>query len=311
LTSTLTAIRSLSTRTPSQSLVRAYDAGTGAVLWTDRFDSTGFDQALAIAADAGRVFAAGQGGDNQDFLVRAYDAATGTLLWQDQFDGGGLDVALAVAAQSGRVFAAGSGGTQFLVRAYDAANGSPLWQDMVNLSIFGAQAIAVDSSRVIVAAENFTVRAYDAATGGFLWQDKFADGVRANAVAAEQGRVFVAGRGVGMGGGAFLAVAYDAATGALLWQNRFDKRKSLDVANAIVALNGKVSAAGARYKGAVRPKEWVVRTYDGVTGALLWQDRFDVRRSEDEARAIAADTGRVFAVGTSADDFLVRAYAVE
>jgi outer membrane protein assembly factor BamB len=188
LTSTLTAIRSLSTRTPSQSLVRAYDAGTGAVLWTDRFDSTGFDQALAIAADAGRVFAAGQGGANQDFLLRAYDAATGTLLWQDQFDGGGLDVALAVAAQSGRVFAAGSGGTQFLVRAYDAANGTPLWQDMVNLSIFGAQAIAVDSSRVIVVAENFTVRAYDAATGGFLWQDKFADGVRANAVAAEQGR---------------------------------------------------------------------------------------------------------------------------
>jgi len=95
-------------------VVRAYSASTGALLWSDEFDSTqGTSDANAVAVKGSRVFAAGSGRLKEigrEWVVRAYDSKTGAVLWTDQFDvGGGDNEARAIAVKGNRVFAAGSG----------------------------------------------------------------------------------------------------------------------------------------------------------------------------------------------------------
>jgi outer membrane protein assembly factor BamB len=58
-------------------IVQAYDGPSGALLWSDSFDTDGgLDQAVAVAAGQKRAYAAGfvRGEANGDFFVRAYDA---------------------------------------------------------------------------------------------------------------------------------------------------------------------------------------------------------------------------------------------
>jgi outer membrane protein assembly factor BamB len=57
-------------------IVRAYESGTGALVWQDRPHHDGGDFAAAVAAAGGRVVAVGTVGDavgEQDILVRAYE----------------------------------------------------------------------------------------------------------------------------------------------------------------------------------------------------------------------------------------------
>ncbi len=268
-------------------VVRAYDAGTGALLWEDRFDRGGDDFIDNVVAQGALVFVSGAAAAapfpvQTDFAVRALDAATGALVWQDFYDfDGNLDQARGIAVGQGRVFAVGfgrhaDGNGDLIVRAYEANTGVPLWTDAFDLageSDFATR-IAVLGSRVFIAGHasdalgntDFLVRAYDADTGALVWQD-LSDGPgnfdNASALDGRGNLLYVTGRmGSGMGlVGDLQAVvrAYDAGTGTLVWEDRFGPPGVFNFANGIV-----IGERAAFVKGAISPAgsfDWFLRAY--------------------------------------------------
>lgn len=92
-------------------LTRAYDAVTGAVLWTVQHDVAGSsDQSWAVEITDSLAVIVGQGyADDHEWVVRAYDLATGALAWDDVFDrSGGSDTARDVTSFGPSVFVVGS-----------------------------------------------------------------------------------------------------------------------------------------------------------------------------------------------------------
>jgi WD40 repeat protein len=113
----------------------AYDAATGGVLWTVRYNGPGgFDSAYVVAAspDGSRVFVTGQSfggtGTGGDYATIAYDAATGAELWTARYNGpsNGEDYAYAVAASpdGSKVFVTGfsdrASSSDYVTIAYEA-----------------------------------------------------------------------------------------------------------------------------------------------------------------------------------------------
>ena len=162
-------------------LVRAYDAGTGAVKWTDQWDLAGKDDyANALAMSGNQVFVAGYGKDtfgHDLWVVRAYDAGTGAAKWTNTLYPAlsGVD-AHALAVSGNQVLVAGqctnaSGNTDWLVNAYDGGTGAVLWTDQWDLAgkNDAARNLAVSGNQVFVAGQglnisgnyDWLVRAYD------------------------------------------------------------------------------------------------------------------------------------------------------
>ncbi len=80
----------------------------------------------------------------------------------------------------------------------------------------------------------------------------------------------------------------------------------------MVVADGRVFAVGGVEPVPGSP-DFVVRAYDAMTGALLWEDEFDKSGSNDQASAVATALGRVFAAGFATNaagdtDFLLRVY---
>ena len=145
----------------------AYNAATGAPLWTKRYNgpANGSDKAAAAAVrpDGGTVYVTGTcSGSRSDLATIAYRAATGSAIWVRRYGGALDDLAnsLAVSPDGSSVFVAGSTTTHAdggdtdefdLVVAYQAAMGVQRW---VNVgppgSLDRAEAVAVspDSSTV-------------------------------------------------------------------------------------------------------------------------------------------------------------------
>ena len=268
----------------------------GTVLWEDRFDSgNGFNFVSALGVKGNRLFSAGFGETCDDpptcsmrrteWVVRALHTKTGAVLWQDRFDrGGGFSRAQAVAVTSERVFAAGSG--------------------------VGCD----DPPACTTGSGDWVVRAYDAKTGTLLWNDEF--GVagsfdEAFAVVVAGGRVFVAGDARSCENPPecsqfprlWVVRAYDPKTGTLLWQDQFDNGAGLNRVRTL-AVKGQRLFAGGDARACsdllgctMDPQQWVVRTYDTKTGALLWQDRFDNGGGNNGVNAITVKDRWVFASG--------------
>ena len=234
--------------------VRAYEARTGGLLWTSRWDVSGRDdRPSGLAVEGDRVFVAGSSNLNVTgrsaggLVVRAYDADTGDVLWEDQCPGNDSR-ASAIGARAGRVFVTGRCDTLFVVRAYDARTGALVW----SASGVGG-ALALEGDRLFVTGSDASgtplLRSYEAGTGTLAWEVR---GV-AGAVAVEGGAVFVAG-GQHVG-------AFDASTGTLLWQD-----DPGDFVLAITAGEGRVFVAGLG-------NHFLVRAYDAASGELLWTDQ--------------------------------------
>jgi outer membrane protein assembly factor BamB len=220
-------------------LVRAYVTRNGKLDWESLHLPTRCS-ATAIATDGKRVIIAALGAVNlDDFLVQSYDAETGQFLWEDRTSvGTGFDnAAVAVDIERRRAFVAGwvrwvpgtSNQEAFLVRAYNTESGILRWEDQYpspQICICNAHDVVVDSGGVFAVGHaappgTWVVRAYDAKQGGLLWSDNFAPvgGTGPNpfapqgalAVAADEGRIFVAGSGINATGNAdFILRAYDA-----------------------------------------------------------------------------------------------------
>lgn len=326
-------------------LVRAYDAKKGLLLWQTFYDENGgWDVASSVVTANNLVFVAGQvtiSSTDTDFIVLALNVKTGEILWYDVVDEAAkFDTANSIATDGKRVFAAGSvnnssGNDDFFVRAYDSKNGTLLWEDQVDrLSTAGDQAFAitVDKGTVFTTGKasigtNSSVvltRAYDAKSGNLIWENNhpragyFDKGV---AIAVEGGQVFVAGSSrENILDHDFLMRAYNAKTGELLWMDDFDLSSSEDFAHSIAADSGQVFATGSGINSAGN-HDFLIRTYDGKTGNLLWQEQLDGGDGSDSALAISVGKGRVLVTGFSQEsdtgspgthrDYVVRAYSIK
>jgi outer membrane protein assembly factor BamB len=271
-------------------VVRAYDAETGAVVWTQSVhlgpqcgeESPGFARCVAktLAVDRGRVFAVGhvtRTAGRSDFAVFAFDAATGAPLWERVTDAsdGDFDFAWAVGVDGGRVLVVGETGSfsGLMLQALDARTGEVHWQ------------------RTVPGGQNFTLKDQLAAGGG---------------------TVFISGADA-----AFhpLVQAYDAISGALRWEYRDVRGDRIGNIAAIVLDDaGRGHGASGAERGArgrsrlyangiagCHPVTFVectlsVLAFDTDTG-LVWERQETARGGDWSSGRVAATEGRVVATG--------------
>jgi hypothetical protein len=318
-------------------VVRAYETATGALLWEDFLDLGGDDSYISIATAGKIVVACGLGSPGDGtyaFVVRAYNGRSGALVWEDtSVAGGATDVKMdrGLAIVGGYALALDGSFTP-LVRAYDLVSGALAWEHVFADGGF-VNAIHARRGKVYLAAAanaeadgetHFVIRALSSRTGDLLWQDEDdRSGAldHAASVTATTDRVFVAGTVSHDDGSCtadfftgncdFVVRAYDATTGTLLWTDEVDKVGHRDHAYSVVAIGDRVFAGGLGSTDFTR--NFLVRAYDGATGALLWEDHQADRGGA--ANQLAAEGATVYAAGDgalpvtgSSLDFLVRAY---
>jgi len=122
----------------------AYDASTGARLWTARYNGPGDADdaafAIGVSPDGSSVFVTGESAGpagTYDYATVAYDASSGAKVWVARYKGianrGGVAYALGVSPDGSKVFVTGEsygvGGTDqdYATVAYDASSGQQLW----------------------------------------------------------------------------------------------------------------------------------------------------------------------------------------
>ncbi len=286
----------------------AYDASTGSLLWSRRYDgpSHGNDLAhsLAVSPDGTKVFVTGESqrtSTNLDYATVAYDAGTGSPVWVRRYNGPGNanDQArwVAVSPDGTVVFVTGtSGGTgtqfDYATVAYDAGTGALRWgmryNGPANQSDYAvAVAVSGDGSKVFVTGSSARVSldldwatvAYDAVSGGQLWSQRYngpgnaTDQPTSVASSPDGSRVFVTGTSGGAGTAFdYATVSFDSATGALLWTSRYDgPAHDTDEANSLA-----VSSDGSRVfvtgysTGTTTGQDYATVAYDAATGSQQW-----------------------------------------
>ncbi len=273
--------------------VRAYNEGTGALLWSNLFHDSYYDDAVSAAFNDGRLYVSGFTFDIatrlRHFTVRAYDARSGSVLWEDQVPGGlqgfyGSDIAAQIVADGNRVLAAGvitdDNGYHFAVRAYDGVTGSLIWNDLVN-------------------------------TG---------DGADfAQSITLANGNAYVVGQG---GAGCsftstsncdWLIRAYDENTGALLWSKQVDGNGLDDTANVVLACGDSVIVGGdVETDEQAFYSDWMVQVLNANDGSLSWKDYLPTPGTFAIPVGLAVSGNELLETGSTSDsanngDYIVRA----
>ena len=277
----------------------AYRAGTGARLWTRRYDgpanSVDYAVAIAVSPDGTKLFVTGGSdgsGTGSDYATVAYRAGTGARLWTRRYDGPATDFdwawGIAVSPGGRRVFVTGeSWGSatryDYATLAYRAGTGARLWTTRYDGPANGddnALAIAVSpgGTKVFVTGESwgsaslpdYATVAYWAGTGARLWTRRYEgpangyDGARAIAVSPDGRRVFVTGATLGTASYDYATVAYRAGTGARLWTRRYDP-SNVDIALAIaVSSDGTKVFVTGESEGSVTGSDYATVAYSAV-----------------------------------------------
>ena len=291
----------------------AYQARTGATLWTARYDGEegGADDAassIGVSPDGSRVFVTGTSGAGDDLATVAYDAVTGSQQWVTRYappDGGGyFDGAgeLGVSPDGSRVFVTGSNAPfedswiDYTTIAYDALTGVELWARIYNgpgngidqahelvVTPDGSGVIVTGSSEGALGDPNFATVRYDAVTGDQVWVRRY-DGPH-NAydyptdigVSPDGSRVFVTGTSYRYGGddGNFTTVAYTGA-GNELWSRRYDGPASGDDVASALAVSPDGSAVFVTGQTKTPTGDGLgTMAYDATTGVQLWSARYE------------------------------------
>jgi PQQ-like domain len=266
----------------------AYDALTGVVVWTSRYDGPGHEadraSAVALSADGATVYVTGRStgsGTGTDYATVAYDAAGGSQIWARRYDG--------------------------------AATGLDLDQPTsLAVSPDGAQVYVSGRSPGPLAYFDYATIAYDALTGTKIWVRRYNgpgnadDRANALAVSPDGARVYVSGDSTGgdLTGIAYTTVAYDAVNGATLWVRRYDgPGDGFDIAHALgVSPDGTRVYVTGESGGSASTTDYVTVAYDGVTGAKAWARRYDgPGKGDDRADAlgVSPDGTRLYVTGIS------------
>jgi hypothetical protein len=216
----------------------------------------------------------------------------GPLLWDRQEDfQGGYDAAEAVAL---------SGRTAVVIGNSTAPQDGPDDHDLV-------------------------VQALRKTTGAQAWNDQAFLSNCCNEslfLASRQHRVFAVGtrREPGQAISAILVRGYDVPSGALLWENIWSPSPGAidaDHPTDVVAGPTAVVITGYGRNANGNALAFLVRAYDPVSGAVLWDDRVDTDNVDVVASTAAINRNRVFVAGSSsptsnssAHDLILRAYDV-
>ena len=286
----------------------AYDASTGATLWSKRYtgpgDHSDYASALGVSPDGSKVYVTGSRAGSTggfDYATVAYDASTGVKLWVKRYNGpgnGGDEArALGVSLDGSEVFVTGISGPltvydwDYATVAYDASTGAELWVKRYSveneIAYATALVVSTDSSQVFVTGyterrfrgSRYATVAYDASTGAEQWVMRYSgpssgsERPTALGVSPDGSQVFVTGFSEGSTNPVdddYATVAYDASTGAQLWARRYT-RLGNDIARALgVSPDGSKVFVTGDSEGSATHFDYATVAYDAATGAKLW-----------------------------------------
>jgi outer membrane protein assembly factor BamB len=233
----------------------AYDASSGARVWTKRYNgpanSSDGANSLAVSPDGSSVFVTGTSfvsGSDSDYATVAYDASSGAKLWTRRYVGfgSGYDEAYSVAVSPDGTIVIVTGGSpgdptgdrrqDYATVAYSASTGAGVWTKRYSGLGTGrdyAQSVVVspDGATAFVTGQSvydYATIAYDASTGADVWTRRYSgpgsgeDGASSAAVSSDGTTLFVTGWSAGyMTGLDYATIAYDASTGADVWIRRY------------------------------------------------------------------------------------------
>jgi DNA-binding beta-propeller fold protein YncE len=315
----------------------AYDAVSGAQLWSARYDgpASNYDAAAALAVSPGgqTVFVTGtswSATSGEDYVTIAYDAATGAQSWIERYNGPGNrnDVAdsVAVAPGGNAVYVTGtsqdaSSGYDYATVAYSATTGAQLWlsrfSSALGLNFAAALAVSPTTGTVLVTGysktsatfADYATIGYSGATGAQLWIKRYNDTANGNdqatalSVSPDGNSVFVTGESAGSYGLDYVTVAY-TTSGERLWARRYNgPANGDDTPNSVtVSPDGKTVYVTGASQGASSGYDYATTAYGATNGARIWVKRYNgPGNANDTANSVAVSpaTGTVFVTGLS------------
>lgn len=265
----------------TDAVVSAFDAGTGAKIWTKALDTDGksrsslFGGGASVSGDF--VYATNGVGD-----VAALQADTGTEVWKKR-PGGPLRGSPTIS--SGNVYVMTQDNRIFALRATD---GEGQWNEagpVAASGIFGVAAPAAAAGTVIAGYSSGELSAYRYENGQNLWTDTLSRTTMSTSVSTltdidadpviDRGRVFALGKGGRM-------ASYELASGSRIWE---------------------INIAGISTP--VISGEWVfVLTDDAkllcvqrATGKVRWVSQLPQYRNQEKKSGVIAWHGPVLAGG--------------
>jgi outer membrane protein assembly factor BamB len=285
-----------------EATIRAFDATTGAPLWSARISRPGEDIRAAFGGGVSvlgdRVYASTGFG-----IVAAFNAATGAQVWKRQLPTP-LRAAPSVAVD--RVYVMSQDNQ---LQALDAATGEPQWEANATVelaSILGPGAPAIAQDTVVAGFSSGELFALRIENGRTVWQDQLARTGRTTALAAladiaaspviDRGRVFAIGHGGRM-------AALELATGQRVWERSFAGTSTPWVAGDFVfavTVDGELVAL-TRGEGKIR---WLTRLQrwrnaGKKSGAIQWfgpvlaSDRLLLSSSDGRLVSVSPYTGAI------------------
>lgn len=196
--------------------VRAFDAASGAPVWSTELGSKGNSGSLfggGVSAEGDKVYATNGVGD-----VAALNASDGSIVWKKR-PGGPLRGSPTVS--DGNVYVMSQDNQIF---ALNAGNGELAWSESGTLEVtgvFGVAAPAAGQGTVIAGYSSGELSAYRYENGRGLWGDALSRTTMATSVATlsdidadpviDRGRVYAVGQGGRM-------ASYELVTGQRLWE---------------------------------------------------------------------------------------------
>ena len=248
--------------------VRAFDRD-GVPLWQEHRAQTRradghVPQAQPLALDASPDTLI-VGGAFRGFVVRAYDARTGAVRWQDRLRGTGEATTVLLSPQA--VYAGGMWQGRALLRAY-GLDGTLLWQcrsaapGEAIQSLHLARAQGADATLFAV-RRNGQVQAFRADGGQRRWRVPARPGTVILTATRTPTLLLLAG----FADGDWSVQALDLATGQERWRVRDADPAGVAWATTLV-VGDHVYVGGGFLQGLTRT---IVRAYDAVTGAEVWE----------------------------------------
>ena len=201
----------------TRATVRAFDAQTGAAVWSTQFGTERGNEASlyggGVAVDGGRVYATNGLG-----FVAALDATNGGIVWSVR-PGGPLRGAPSVA--DGTLYVTSQDNQIYSMKT---ADGTTNWSNAASLEIagvFGSAAPAIAQGTIVAGFSSGELNAYRYENGRLVWQDALARTSMSTGVASlsdidahpviDGGQVFAVGQGGRM-------VALELNSGQRLWE---------------------------------------------------------------------------------------------